>query len=165
MLRVARTIDYINGVIGHATIWLLLSSVLVSAGNALARKFFSLGSNSFLELQWYLVGAMVLLGASWVMRENAHVRIEIFSAQFSAITRRQIEMLGHLFMLLPFAGAMVVLSWPFFTRSLAQNEGSLNYGGLLVWPMRGLIVVGFALLFAQGISALIRLLIQDPNDD
>lgn len=152
MERIVTIIDDMNTAIGRATIWLLLLSVLVSAGNALARKFLSIGSNAFLELQWYLVGTMIVLGAAWVLRENAHVRIEIFSASFPPRLRKWIELLGHSLMLLPFAGAMVVLSWPFFVRSWAQNEASLNYGGLLVWPMRGIIVLGFVLLLLQAIS-------------
>ncbi|MBK0329468.1 TRAP transporter small permease subunit [Rhodobacteraceae bacterium F11138] len=154
--RVATLIDRLNTAIGRATIWLLLLSVLVSAGNALARKFFAVGSNAFLELQWYLVGTMIVFGAAWVLKENAHVRIEIFSARFSRRTRNWIELLGHGFMLLPFAGAMVALSWPFFLRSWEQNEASLNYGGLLVWPMRGIIVLGFCLLFLQAVAQIYR---------
>jgi TRAP-type mannitol/chloroaromatic compound transport system permease small subunit len=150
--RIAKLIDRTNTAIGRATIWLLLLSVLVSAGNALARKFFAIGSNAFLELQWYLVGTMIVLGAAWVMHENAHVRIEILSARFPARVRKWIEFLGHSLMLMPFAAAMVVLSWPFFVRSWEQNEASLNYGGLLVWPMRGIIVLGFVLLFLQSLA-------------
>ncbi|MEY8827678.1 TRAP transporter small permease subunit [Sedimentitalea sp. XS_ASV28] len=152
MDRAARCIDRLNTVIGKATIWLLLLSVLVSAGNALARKFFSIGSNAFLELQWYLVGTMVVLGAAWVLREDAHVRIEVFSAKFPLRVRKWTELLGHLLMLVPFAAGMVVLSWPFFVRSWVQNEGSLSYGGLLVWPMRGIIVLGFVLLLLQAFA-------------
>lgn len=152
MDRAAGVIDRLNTVIGRATIWLLLASVLVSAGNALARKFLAVGSNAFLELQWYLVGTMIVLGAAWVLREDAHVRIEILSAKFPLRVRQCIELLGHLLMLLPFAAAMMVLSWPFFVRSWEQNEGSLSYGGLLVWPMRGIIVLGFLLLLLQAIS-------------
>ncbi len=110
-----------------------------------------------LELQWYLVGAMVMLGAAWVFQENAHVRIEILASKFSQRTRRLIELCGHLVMLAPFAGLMLWLSLPFFLRSYAQNEISLNSGGLLIWPMRGIIVIGFALLLLQTLSAVLKI--------
>ena len=154
--RLRSAIDRFNLWLGRLSVWLLLASVFVSAGNAILRKSFAIGSNAMLELQWYLVGTMVMLAAAWVFQEDGHVRIEILAGRFSERTRRRIELAGHLLMFLPFAALMLWLSWPFFARSYAQDEISLNAGGLLVWPMRGIIVVGFAALTAQALSAILR---------
>ena len=159
-------IDRVNLFLGKLSVWLLLASVLVSAGNAILRKSFSIGSNAMLELQWYLIGTMVMLGAAWVLQDNAHVRIEILASRFSPRARRRIELAGHLLMLAPFAGLVLWLSWPFFVRSFNQNEVSLNSGGLLVWPMRGIIVIGFAMLLAQALSGVLAILgWKDDGDD
>ena len=156
MKRLCDVVDRSNAFLGRLSAWLLLASAVVSAGNAVLRKAFSIGSNAMLELQWNLIGAMVMLGVAWVLQENAHVRIEILASRFSERGRRLIELCGHLLMLAPFAGLMTWLSWPFFVRSYAQNEISLNSGGLLIWPMRGVIVVGFALLLLQALSAVLK---------
>ena len=162
MKQLQRAIDRVNGFVGKACVWLLLVSALVSAGNAIMRKAFSIGSNAMLELQWHLIGAMVMLGVAWVFKENAHVRIEILASRFNPRLRRSVELGGHLLMLVPFSALMVWLSWPFFERSYLQNEISLNSGGLLIWPIRGVIVVGFAMLLAQAVSAVIAAI--EPPD-
>ena len=156
-MLVAIVIDRITRGIGRACAWLILLSAVLSAANALSRKFFALSSNAMLEAQWYLVGIAVMLGAAWVLQENGHVRIELLASRFPARLRRGIEIFGHLCLLLPFTGLMTWLSWPYFLRSYAQNEGSINTGGLLVWPMRGVIAVGFFLLVLQSVSILLRL--------
>lgn len=157
-------IDMVNDFVGRASVWLLLAAVLLSAGNAVVRKVFAMSSNAMLEAQWYLIGTMVMLAAPWVLQQNAHVRIEILSARMSQTSRNVIELVGHLVMLLPFAGAMLWLSIPYFERSFRQGEQSLNAGGLAVWPMRGIVVVGFALLSLQAISAVLRVLREGAPD-
>jgi TRAP-type mannitol/chloroaromatic compound transport system permease small subunit len=165
MRRAIEAIDRINAFMGRISAWLLLVSVLVSAGNAVMRKAFAISSNSMLELQWHLAGAVVMIGAAWVMQENAHVRIEIISSRFSRRAQRGIELAGHILMLLPFAAIMLWFSWPYFARSFAQNEQSLNAGGLVVWPVRGVIVLGFAALTLQALSAIYRALYHpDANE-
>lgn len=169
LLQTGAAIDKVNDLVGRASVWLLLAAVLLSAGNAIMRKFFAMSSNAMLEAQWYLIGTMVMLAAPWVLQHNAHVRIEILSARMSQRSRTVIELLGHLIMLLPFAAGMLWLSLPYFERSFRQSEQSLNAGGLAVWPMRGIVVLGFTLLTLQAISAALRVLregapsIDDPR--
>ena len=155
--------------IGRAAAWLMLAAAVLSAGNALMRKVFAISSNAMLEAQWYLVGTAVMLAAAWVLQENGHVRIELISSRFPRELRRGIEIFGHLCLLLPFSSLMLWLSWPYFMRSWSQNETSINTGGLLVWPMRGIIVLGFLLLCLQSLVALLRLLrggdAPSPSDD
>lgn len=157
-------IDKFNDLVGRASVWLLLAAVLLSAGNAIMRKVFAMSSNAMLEAQWYLIGMMVMLAAPWVLQQNGHVRIEILSARLSRSARTAIELVGHFLMLLPFAGLMFWLSLPYFERSFRQGEQSLNAGGLAVWPMRGVVVLGFALLSLQAISAILRVLREGAPD-
>jgi TRAP-type mannitol/chloroaromatic compound transport system permease small subunit len=169
LTKTGAAIDRINDLVGRASVWLLLAAVLLSAGNAIVRKLFAMSSNAMLEAQWYLVGTMVMLAAPWVLQQNAHVRIEILSARMSQTGRNVIELIGHLLMLLPFAAGMFWLSIPYFERSFRQGEQSLNAGGLVVWPMRGIVVLGFGLLSLQAVSAAFRVLregapsIEDPR--
>lgn len=156
MKQYIRAIYRLNAFLGRMSAWLLLVSVLISAGNAILRKAFSISSNAMLELQWHLAGTVVMIGAAWVLQENAHVRIEIFATHFSSQTRRRIELAGHVLLLLPFAAIMLWFSWPYFERSFAQNEYSINTGGLLVWPIRGVIVLGFAGLLLQAVCTVLK---------
>lgn len=158
LAAIGGAVDRLNALVGRASVWLLLAAVLLSAGNAIVRKLFAMSSNAMLEAQWYLIGTMVMLAAPWVLQQNAHVRIEILSARMNRKTRTAIELLGHVLMLLPFAGIMLWLSFPYFARSFRQGEQSLNAGGLAVWPMRGIVVLGFGLLTLQALAAIVRVI-------
>lgn len=169
LLRLSRIIDWINTFIGRWVSWLILVAVIVSAGNASVRKAFDLSSNAWLELQWILFSAVFLLCAPWALLENAHVRIDIVYNQLPRSFRNTIELVGHAFFLLPLAIILVVTGIPFFLNSYEINEQSGNAGGLPQWPTKSLVMIGFALLLAQGISelikrvAIIRGLIPDPH--
>ena len=156
LLGVSRVIDELNERIGKITAWAIVVAVLVSAINAIIRKVFGTSSNAWLELQWYLFGAVFMLCASWTLRHNEHIRIDILSNRYSQRTRNIVEMLGHLTFLLPFVLVLVWLSWPFFWRSYESGEVSTNAGGLLIWPAKGLILLGFVLLLGQWLSELIK---------
>jgi TRAP-type mannitol/chloroaromatic compound transport system permease small subunit len=130
--------------------------VLVSAGNAIVRKAFDMSSNAWLELQWYLFGAVFMLAAAYTLERNEHIRIDIISNMLPKRVRDWIDVFGHLFMLLPFAALMVYESWPFFYRSWASGEMSGSAGGLILWPPRLVILIGFVLLLLQGVSELIK---------
>ena len=132
-------------VVGQAAAWLILVAVLVSAGNAVIRKAFNMSSNSWLELQWYLFGAVFMLCAAWALQRNAHVRIDVVTAHLRARTRAWIDLICHVLFLAPFVLLMTWLSWPFFMRSLASGESSSNAGGLILWPAKGLVLLGFIL--------------------
>jgi TRAP-type mannitol/chloroaromatic compound transport system permease small subunit len=156
MLRLSGAIDAVNAFLGRAVTWLILAAILVSAGNAMIRKAFDISSNSWLELQWYLFGWAFLVAASYTLQRNEHIRIDILSNAMSKRTRNWIDIFGHVFMLLPFTALMVYLSWPFFINAFRSGEMSGSAGGLILWPARLSIFVGFVLLFFQAISELIK---------
>ena len=155
-LALARWIDAVNERVGRAVTWLVLAATLISAANALARYGLNLSSNAWLEIQWYLFGAIVLLAAGYTLKHNGHVRIDVIYGRFSARAQAWIDLLGALLFLLPLCGLMVWLSWPGFVESLQSGETSPDAGGLLRWPVRLLIPLGFALLGLQGISEAIK---------
>jgi TRAP-type mannitol/chloroaromatic compound transport system permease small subunit len=156
LLLICRFIDRINTFLGRSVMWLILLAILVSAGNAIVRKALDISSNAWLELQWYLFGWAFLVAASYTLLRNEHIRIDIVSNALSKRTRNWIDVLGHLFMLLPFTALMIYLSWPFFYRAFRSGEMSGSAGGLVIWPGRLAILVGFILLFFQAISELIK---------
>lgn len=156
LLAVSRAIDAINFRIGKTLSWLILAAVVVSAVNAIIRKLFDTSSNSWLELQWVLFGAVFLIVASWTLLENEHIRIDIVNSLFSQRTRNIIDVIGHAFFLLPLTVVMIVTSFPFVVKSVQLNEQSMNAGGLPQWPAKMLILIGFVFLFFQGVSELIK---------
>jgi TRAP-type mannitol/chloroaromatic compound transport system permease small subunit len=169
LLRLSGVIDAINTQIGQWVAWAILAAVAVSAVNATVRKVFDLSSNSWLELQWVLFSAVFLLCASWTLRDNEHIRIDIVNNQLPRGLRNTIELIGHTFFLLPLTIVVLVTGIPFFTESFAINEQSASAGGLPQWPAKSLIMIGFAMVLAQCISELIKRvaiiqgLIPDPH--
>lgn len=156
LLKLSRWIDALNERVGRSVYWLVLVAVLVSAGNALVRKVLDTSSNAFLELQWYLFSAVFLFCAGYTLLRDEHVRIDVVSGRFSRRTQVWIDVFGTVFFLLPMALAFVYLSWPVFVRTWVQQEISTNAGGLLIWPARLLVPVGFALLALQAVSELVK---------
>lgn len=155
-LCLSRWIDAINTWVGKASGWLLLVAVLISGVNAVVRKVFSMSSNAWLDAQWYLFGAVFMLCASYTLIKDGHVRVDLLAGKLSTRARSVIELLGHLLFLLPFTLLMVFESWPFALESILVGEGSSNAGGLPVWPAKMIILVGFLMLFLQGVSELIK---------
>jgi TRAP-type mannitol/chloroaromatic compound transport system permease small subunit len=156
LLGISRAIDAMNVRIGRIAAWAIVVAVIISAVNAIIRKVFGTSSNAWLELQWYLFGAVFMLCASWTLRINEHIRIDIVSSRLSRRWRNGVEMFGHLFFLLPFVALMTYLSVPFVTRSFHSGEVSTNAGGLIIWPAKALILVGFICLFLQWLSEVIK---------
>ena len=156
LLAASRVIDAMNEKLSVIADWLVLLSCLISAGNAFSRYAFSVSSNAWLEIQWYMFGALVLLGASYTLKKNEHVRVDIVYSNVS--TRRQIwiDIFGGVLFLLPATIILAYLSWPIFHNSWMQNEVSANAGGLLRWPIKIFLPIGFALLSLQGVSELIK---------
>ena len=169
LLKVSGVVDAINVQIGKWVAWAILAAVAVSAVNATVRKVFDMSSNSWLELQWVLFSAVFLLCASWTLRDNEHIRIDIVNNQLPRGLRNTIELIGHTLFLLPLTIVILVTGIPFFTESFFINEQSTNAGGLPQWPAKSLIMIGFAMLLAQCISELIKRvaviqgLIPDPH--
>jgi TRAP-type mannitol/chloroaromatic compound transport system permease small subunit len=141
---VSRVIDAVNFRIGKVLAWLIFAAVVVSAVNAIVRKLFDTSSNSWLELQWVLFGAVFLCVASWTLLDNEHIRIDILNTQFPQRV------------LLPLTIIMIITGIPFVSKSVLLNEQSMNAGGLPQWPAKALILIGFTLLFFQAISELIK---------
>jgi TRAP-type mannitol/chloroaromatic compound transport system permease small subunit len=169
LLPLARAIDATTTWIGKRLAWLILAAVLVSAGNAIVRKVFDMSSNAWLELQWVLFSAVFLLCASWTLLDNEHIRIDIVNNLLPKRVRDWIDVIGHVFFLMPLAIIMIVTGVPFFLVSYAINEQSGNAGGLPQWPSKALVFLGFAMLLVQAISeiikrfAVMRDLIPDPH--
>jgi len=149
-------IDRCSALIGKLTMWLILATTLISAGNAIVRKAFDMSSNSLLEIQWYLFAAVFMLGAGYGFLKNSHVRIDFISSRLSARMRNWIDVAGILLVLFPFCVLLISLSWPFFINAFNNGEMSQNAGGLIRWPVYLLVPLGFALLMLQGISELIK---------
>ncbi|TPL81569.1 TRAP transporter small permease subunit [Mesorhizobium sp. B2-3-13] len=169
LLALSRTIDRMNEFIGKSVSWLILLAILVSAANAVIRKVFDTSSNAWLELQWYLFGAAFMLAAAYTLKQNEHIRIDIVYGLFSRRLQHWIDLFGHLFFLMPFVTLMVFYFVPYVSLSFHSGEMSTNAGGLIVWPAKAILLVGFFLLALQGISeiikkiAIMRGIIDDPN--
>ena len=156
LLKISRLIDALNDKIGLIANWLVLFACVISAGNALMRYSFSLSSNAWLEIQWYLFAGIVMLGASHTLRVNEHVRVDVFYSRYGDRARLWLDLLGGILFLLPMAAIIGWLSWPLFLNSYQVGEVSANAGGLLRWPVKILIPLGFLLLTLQGISEIIK---------
>jgi TRAP-type mannitol/chloroaromatic compound transport system permease small subunit len=156
LLRLSRGMDAISDWIGRILIWALFATVIVSTANAVVRKVFSVGSNAWLEVQWYLFAAVFLLGAGYTFLHNAHVRIDFISGRLSARTRNIIDIVGIVAFLAPLAWILLQLSWPLFVKAWQSGEMSQNAGGLIRWPVLALLPLGMVLLLAQAASELVK---------
>jgi TRAP-type mannitol/chloroaromatic compound transport system permease small subunit len=169
LLNLSKLIDALSERVGRWTSWLVLAAVLISAGNAVVRKAFSIGSNAFLEIQWYLFAAVFLLAAGYTMMRQEHVKIDVILGKFSKRTQIKVEIFGIIVFLFPFVIAVIVLVTPLVLKAYATGEMSSNAGGLIRWPVYALVPVGFTLLGLQGVSELIKRfaflqgLIDDPT--
>ena len=156
LLKLSRMIDALNEGLGKFIMWLILAAVLISAGNAIVRKAFNIGSNAFLEIQWYLFAGVFMLGVGYVMLKNAHVRIDFISSRLSTRTNAIIDAIGIVVFTIPLSLIMINLGWPLFERAYTSGEMSQNAGGLIRWPVLGLVPLGFVILLAQSASELIK---------
>lgn len=156
LLKLSQRIDAVTERVGRAVRWLILVTVLISAGNALVRYAFHVSSNAWLEIQWYLFSAVFLLCAGYALKHNQHVRVDVVASRLSPRAQAWIEIFGTIVFLLPMAILILVLSWPVFVMSWTSGEVSANANGLVLWPARLLLPAGFALLVLQGISELLK---------
>ena len=156
LLKLSGLIDRLNELLGKVIMWLVLAAVLISSGNAIMRKAFSIGSNAYLEIQWYLFAAVFMLGVGYVMLKNAHVRIDFTSSQLSKRTNALIDAIGIVVFTIPLSIIMIDLGWPLFHRAWVSGEMSQNAGGLIRWPVMLLIPAGFAVLLLQAFSELVK---------
>lgn len=156
MLGFSRGVDAVNAFFGRIADWAVLAACAISAGNAFIRYGFSWSSNAWLEVQWYLFAATVMLGAAYTLRRNEHVRVDLVFGAVGARARLWIDILGIIFFLLPGMLLLTWMTWPFFLDAWMRGEGSPNAGGLLRWPVKILMPIGFALVSLQGLSELVK---------
>lgn len=156
LLALSRIIDAVNARVFRIVMWLILVVTLISAGNAIVRYLFNISSNAWLELQWYLFSAIFLFAAPHTLQQNEMVRIDVIAGRLSKRKQAWIDVIGTVFFLLPVSLMILYLSWPVFMQALQRGEMSTNAGGLIIWPARLLVPIGFALLTLQGISQLIK---------
>lgn len=169
LLKLSRGIDAMTTTIGRWLSWLILIAVIISSANATIRKIFDVSSNAYLELQWMLFGVVFLLCSPWTLLKDEHIKIDIVNHHLPLKVRSWIDLIGHVFFLMPFCIVVLWTSIPFFLVSYHQNEQSFNAGGLPQWPAKSLVVLGAALLLVQAISEIIKRvavmqgLLPDPN--
>ena len=156
LLSLSRLIDAVSLGFGKLIMWLILGATVISAANAAMRKTFNIGSNAFLEIQWYLFAGVFMLGVGYVLLKNDHVRIDFISSRLSRRTNAIIDAIGIVVFTIPFAIIMIDLAWPYFMRAYHSGEMSQNAGGLIRWPVIALIPIGFSLLLLQAASELIK---------
>jgi TRAP-type mannitol/chloroaromatic compound transport system permease small subunit len=156
LLRFSRMIDRLNERFGLVANFFVLLACAISAGNAASRYLFSESSNAWLEIQWYLFAAMVLFGGPLTLKLNEHVRVDLFYGMASERMRLWIDILGGLLFLLPFCAIVIYFTWPWFIESWQIGETSSNAGGLVRWPVKLILPIGFVLLALQGISEIIK---------
>ena len=156
LIGISRAIDFINDRLGEAANWLVVAACLISAANAMSRYAFDLSSNAYLEIQWYLFAAIVMLGASHTLRMNEHVRVDIVYTHLSERGKEWLDLLGTAIFLVPSMLVIAYYSWPFFMQSWEIQEMSGNAGGLIRWPVKFLVPLGFTLVALQGISEIIK---------
>lgn len=169
LLALSRAIDRLNEIIGKTVMWAIFVAILVSAANAVVRKVFNTSSNAWLELQWYLFGAAFMLAAAYTLKQNEHIRIDIFYGTRSRRTQHWIDLFGHVLFLMPFVVLMAWMMVPYAWQAWKIGQVSTNAGGLMIWPARAILAAGFILLVLQGISEIIKKiavmqgLIEDPH--
>jgi TRAP-type mannitol/chloroaromatic compound transport system permease small subunit len=156
LLAGCRAIDALNRWLGRIANWMVVLACVVSAGNAMVRYGYDMSSNAWLEVQWYMFAVIVMLGASYTLQRNEHVRVDLLYMTLSRRGQLWVDILGTLIFLLPTCAILAWLSWPFFMQSYLVNEHSSNAGGLIRWPIKLVPPVGFALLALQGLSELIK---------
>jgi len=156
LLGLSRVIDWVNARIAIVANCLVLLACLISAGNAASRYLFSESSNGWLEIQWYMFAGMVLLGAPYTLKMNEHVRVDLLYGMVSPRTQIWIDIIGGIVFLLPICIILTYFTWPWFVDSWLHHEESSNAGGLIRWPVKLLMPVGFALMTLQGISEIIK---------
>ena len=156
LLRLCGAIDAMNERFGRLANWMVLAACVISAGNAGARYALNLGSNAWLEIQWYLFGALVMIGAPYTLKVNEHVRVDVIYGSLPTRAQLWIDIIGGLLFLLPMCVIIGWLSWPMFYGAWEIGEMSSNAGGLLRWPIKLFVPLGFLLLALQGVSEVVK---------
>jgi len=155
-LALSQLIDHLSDALAMVGSFCVLVAAMVSAGNAFVRYGFDWSSNAWLEIQWYMFAAIVMLGAPWVLKLNEHVRVDLIYGKISNRAQVWLDLLGILFFLFPVMILMTWLSWPLFVKMYDTGEMSSNASGLVRWPAMLLLPMGFGLMCLQGLSEVIK---------
>ncbi|MDR7093900.1 TRAP transporter small permease subunit [Hydrogenophaga laconesensis] len=156
LLKLAQAVDWIAERLSRIAAWAVLLAALISAGNAFIRYGLDISSNAWLEIQWYLFGTIVMLGAPLVLKLNEHVRVDIFYGRLPGKGPVWVDLFGLVFFLLPVMGLLTWLTWPFFWNMYVTKEMSGNIGGLIRWPAALLLPLGFGAMFVQGLAEIVK---------
>jgi TRAP-type mannitol/chloroaromatic compound transport system permease small subunit len=156
LLAFSRGMDAVSAAFGRIADWMVLASCVISAGNAAIRYGFSMSSNAWLEVQWYLFAGVVMLGASYTLERNEHVRVDLVYGSVGPRARLWIDVFGIIFFLLPGMALLAWMTWPVFWDAWVRGEGSPNAGGLIRWPVKLVMPLGFLLVTLQGLSELVK---------
>lgn len=156
LLKFAKGMDFLSEKFGNLAAWAVLFAAMISAANAFVRYGFDWSSNSFLEIQWYMFGWMVMVGAPLVLKLNEHVRVDLIYGKLKGNRPVYVDIFGFVFFLLPVMGMMAYMCWPYFVKVLVTSEMSQNAGGLIRWPVILCLPVGFAMVFLQGLAEIIK---------
>lgn len=152
---ILRAVDRINLWAGTLSALMVLVVTVIAVLTAFGRKF-GIGSNALIELQWYLFALIFLMAAGWTLQRNEHVRVDVFSRRFSARWRAVIDLIGHTLVLLPIAGVLFYLGLQETLDAWRSHELSADAGGLVRWPVKALIPIGFLLLILQALVEMTR---------
>ena len=156
LLALSRLIDRLTDAFARIAEVAVIASCFISAGNAVIRYGFDFSSNAWLEIQWYLFGACVMLGAAQVLRVNEHVRVDVLYGRYPVKAKVWVDLLGLVFFLVPVMCAMLWFSVPLLLRMFESGEVSGNAGGLIRWPAMALLPIGFGLVLLQGVSEIVK---------
>jgi TRAP-type mannitol/chloroaromatic compound transport system permease small subunit len=156
LLGFCDAVDWVNQKLGYLANWLVLIACVISAGNAMIRYSLNMSSNAWLEIQWYLFAGMVMLGASYTLRMNEHVRVDVLYARYGKRARLWLDVVGGIVFLLPMVVIIGWLAWPMVYNSYDIHEMSSNSGGLLRWPVKLMVPLGFLFLALQGVSEILK---------
>ena len=156
LLALSRQIDRMSWTAAQLAVLLVLVCAFISVGNALSRYLFDLSSNAWLETQWYLFAAIVMLGAAHLLCTNGHIRVDLLYLRLHQRQRMMLDLFGLVFFVIPFSIMMVLYAWPWYLEAWTIGERSANAGGLIRWPVKILMPIGFGLLILQAISEIIK---------
>ena len=157
LLKFALAMDWISAQLGKFAAWAVLAASVISAGNAFIRYGLDFSSNAWLEIQWYLFAATVMLGAPIVLKLNEHVRVDIIYGKLKRNGPVYVDLFGLLFFLLPVMGLLFWLTFPFFLEHASQRARCrATSAASSAGPPRSSCPLGFGAMFLQGVAEIIK---------
>ncbi len=165
MKLLADRLDRFIDRVGRVTGWCAFALVCVMAFNVLLRYFFRTGSVAMQELEWHLMAPICLLGLSYALLHDGHVKVDIFYGRFPARVRKLIDAVSMLLVSIVVA-ILIYLSIPYVEQSYAIGEQSPDPGGLTHrWILKAMLPLGFSLLLIQSVAALLHAVVALRDED